>query len=143
MKEVEGMALFELKQHYENKEDPWEPPTFKECAAMEIDATFFDQSEHAEEYKVDGRTMLCIREETDLRKHSAHWEAGAKQNFDTGLYTAHTILYIKAKDYGPKPKVKKELVLEHQKEGWKRTYSIVKCGEEDGIYRMTLERTRQ
>lgn len=137
------MALFELKQHYENEENQRKPPTFKECAAREIDTTFFDESEHAEEYKVDGKLMLGIQEEADLRKHSAHWEAGAKQNFDTGLYTAHTILYVKAKDYGPKPKVKKELVLEHPTEGWKRTYSIVKCDDEGGVYRMTLERTRQ
>lgn len=137
------MALFELKQHYENEEKPRKPPTFKDCAAREIDTTFFDEDEHAEEYKVDGKLMLGIQEEADLRKHAAHWEAGAKQNFDTGLYTAHTILYVKAKDYGPKPKVKKELVLGHPKEGWKRTYSIVKCDDESGIYRMTLERTRQ
>ena len=29
---------------------------------------------------------------------------GAGKDFDTGLYTAHTILYIRVEDYGPKPK---------------------------------------
>ena len=33
--------------------------------------------------------------EGGTREHNSHWEAGAKQNFDTGLYKAHTILYIR------------------------------------------------
>ena len=48
-----------------------------------------------------------IVDDQRLKEHSAHWEAGAKQNFDTGLYTAYTVLYIRVSDYGPKPKVGK------------------------------------
>lgn len=73
---------------------------------------------------------------------SAHWEAGAKQNFDTGLYTAHTILYIRVEDYGPKPKIGKQLVLDKGTKS-QRTYTINLCQEESGVYRMTMERTRQ
>ena len=47
-----------------------------------------------------------------LKEHNSHWEAGAKQNFDTGLYTASTVLYIRVKDYGPKPKIGKHLVMD-------------------------------
>ena len=41
-----------------------------------------------------------IVDDQRLKEHSAHWEAGAKQNFDTGLYTAYTVLYIRVSDYG-------------------------------------------
>jgi hypothetical protein len=105
------MALFELKQHYADTEEKWTAPAFKECAVADIHLAFFNGNEHAENRKVDGKTALVVVEESTLKVRSSHWEAGAKQNFDTGLYTAYTILYIQAKDYGPKPKVGKQLVL--------------------------------
>lgn len=136
------MALFELEQHCGDRTEEWTHPTFKVCAAADIGNVFFNGDEHAETHIIDGKECLVIIEEGDLREHSAHWEAGAKQNFDTGLYTAHTILYIQVDDYGPKPKVGKQLVMDAGTDH-KRTYEIKKCGEEDGVYRMTLERTRQ
>jgi hypothetical protein len=136
-------VLFDLVQEYGGDTgEEWKMPTFKDCAAVEIDSTFFNGDEHADKHLVDGKEMLVIIDEEDLRKHKAHWEAGAKQNFDTGLYTAHTILFVKVSEYGLKPKVGKELVLDggtdHQ-----RTFSIKLCEEDAGVYRMTLERTRQ
>ncbi|MBP3633647.1 MAG: hypothetical protein J6J43_03635 [Oscillospiraceae bacterium] len=118
------------------------PPTFKDCAAADIDLVFFNGNEHADLHLIDGKEALVIIEEGGLREHNSHWEAGAKQNFDTGLYTAYTILYIRVEDYGPKPKVGKQLVMDAGTDH-KRTYSIMKCEEERGVYRMTLERTRQ
>lgn len=107
------MALFELKQDTgSGAAAPWAPPTFKDCVAADIDAAFFEENEHADRHTVDGKDVLIVLEDDDLREHSAHWEAGAKQNFDTGLYTAHTILYIRVEDYGPKPKIGKQLVLD-------------------------------
>lgn len=133
------MALFELKQDMEHTGgEAFSPPTFKDCAAVDIDAVFFNGSEHADRHTVDGRSVLVILVESDHREYSAHWEAGAKQNFDTGLYVSHDILYIRVKDYGPKPKQGKVLVLDG-----KRTYAIRKCEDQGGVYRMTLERTRQ
>ena len=87
---------------------------------------------------VDGKEVLIILDESDLRTRSSHWEAGAKQNLDTGLYTAYETMYIRVKDYGPKPKVGKLLNLDG-----KRMYTVRKCVDEGGIYRMTIERTRQ
>lgn len=138
------MALFEVRQSYrpESEEGLPPPPTFKECAAVDIDLAFFVLSEHAEERTVDGKRMPVVLDEQRLREHSSHWEAGAKQNFDTGLYTALTVLYLRAADYGEKPKVGKLLVLDRGTKR-QRTYSIVACAEEAGVYRMTLERTRQ
>lgn len=136
------MALFELEQHYENDQPDRHTPTFKECAVEDIDLAFFNDSEHAEKRNVDGKDAVVIFEDSDLRERSAHWEAGAKQNFDTGLYTAHCVLYIKVKDYGPKPKIGKFLVMDKGTDR-QRTYTINKCEEEDGVYRMIIERVRQ
>lgn len=80
------MALFELKQDTgSGAAAPWAPPTFKDCVAADIDAAFFEENEHADRHTVDGKDVLIVLEDDDLREHSAHWEAGAKQNFDTGL----------------------------------------------------------
>ena len=136
------MALFDIAQHYENEDPEWKKPTFKECVAADIDLAFFNAEEHAEPHIVDGNEYLVIVEEEDVRKHSAHWEAGAKQNFDTGLYNSHTILYIKTADYGPRPKIGKQLVLDAGTDH-KRTYTIIHCEEDAGVFRMTMERVRQ
>ena len=131
------MALFDLVQDYEDA-DQEKRRTFKDFAFSDIGAVFFNGDEHAKEHNVDGKDVLVILEKDDVRDHSAHWEAGAKQNFDTGLYNRHIILYIRVEDYGPKPKQGKLLTLDK-----KLTYLIQKCDEESGVYRMTMERTRQ
>ena len=137
------MALFELDQEYGTElPKEWKPPTFKDCVAADVDLAFFNGNEHAELHTIDGKEMLVVLEDHDLKERSSHWEAGAKQNFDTGLYKAVTILQVKTVDYGPKPIVGKKLVMDKGTD-YQRTYSIAACGEECGVYRMTLERTRQ
>ena len=139
------MALFELDQIYtiEEPETEWAAPTFKDCAAKDIDLCFFDITEHADLHGVDEKKNIpIVLEEDDLRQKSSHWEGGAKQNFDTGLYTAHTILYIKKSDYGPRPKIGKLLILDKDTPE-QRNYKILLCREEGGVYRMTLDRVRQ
>lgn len=136
------MALFELNQHYENQGSEWKPPTFKDCAAADIGLAFFNGNEHAKWHTVDGKKVLVILEETTLKPHSAHWEAGAKQNFDTGLYTDYTLLYIRVEDYGPKPLSGKLLVMDMGTD-CQRTYTIKSCETEDGVYRIKMERMRQ
>ena len=129
--------LFDLVQDYGNK-DQEKRRTFKDFANTDISAAFFKVDEHAEEHNVDGKDVLVILDKDDVRDHSAHWEAGAKQKFDTGLYNRHIILYIRVEDYGPKLKQGKILTLDK-----KLTYLIQKCDDESGVYRMTMERTRQ
>ena len=136
------MALFELKQEYGPEGKPFTPPTFKDCVAADIDLTFFEQDEHAEWRTVDGKKVLVILEDVALKERQAHWEAGAKQNFDTGLYTSISTLFIRVADYGPKPKIGKHLVMD-KGTAVQRTYSIINCEEEAGVYKITMERTRQ
>lgn len=136
------MALFDPEQNCETTGRRRCRPTFKDCAAADIDLAFFNMDEHADWHRVDGKEVLVILEESTVQTRRSHWEGGAKQNLDTGLYMAHTILYIRAADYGPKPKVGKELVLDAGTDR-KRTFQIRSCEEEAGVYRMTMERTRQ
>ena len=103
-------------------------------------SVFASKRELKEKYGVNAVRPLA--DDQRLKEHNSHWEAGAKQNFDTGLYTASTVLYIRVKDYGPKPKVGKHLVMD-KGTSQQRTYSILNCEEEAGIYRITMERTRQ
>ena len=136
------MPLFDLEQDYEDKVEEWKAPTFKDCAAADIGLTFFDLDEHADLHTVDGKECPIILEQVMLKEHSSHWEGGAKQNFDNGLYSAYYILYVKVKDYGARPKIGKLLYLD---KGTKeqRIFSIESCEDEAGVYRMTMKRTRQ
>lgn len=136
-------ALFDLEQHFgEKPPEEWKRPTFKDCAAEEINSTFFNETEFAEMHNVDGVDALIVLEDVDVREHAAHWEAGAKQNFDTGLYDSYRILYIKVKDYGEMPQSGNLVVID---EGTKdeQMFTLVSCEEESGVYRMIMERTRQ
>lgn len=88
------MALFELEQDFGSApETEWKAPTFKDCAAADIDLTFFEQDEHADLHTVDGKEALVIVDDQRLKEHNSHWEAGAKQNFDTGLYRVHRAVH--------------------------------------------------
>lgn len=91
---------------------------------------------------MDGVDALIVLEDEDVREHSAHWEAGAKQNFDTGLYTSYRIMYIRVKDYGEMPQ-SGNLVTLDEGTPWEQLFLLVTCEEEYGVYRMVMERTRQ
>ena len=62
------MALFELDQEFgTGPEEEWKPPTFKDCAAADIDLAFFQENEHAEWHTVDGKKALIILESGQLK----------------------------------------------------------------------------
>lgn len=130
------MALFEPDM------SGWERPTFKDCVKADIDLAFFNMDEHAEMHIVDGKEMLVVLEEDDMLEHKTHWEWGRKGSMDDGLYRATMTIYLRIEDYGPKPKTGKELVLDAGTDH-KRTFRILQCQEESGVYRMTVERARQ
>ena len=140
---VIAVPLFDVEQHFgEEPPKEWKRPTFKDCAEADIKLTFFNEDEHAEWHNVDGVDALIVLDDVDVREHAAHWEAGAKQNFDTGLYDAYRILYIHASDYGEMPQVGNLVTID---EGTKdeQLFDLVSCEDEGGVYRMVLERVRQ
>ena len=63
------MALFELKQDYGNEAEGLPPPpTFKDCAAADIDTVFFNGNEHADRHIIDGKDVLVVIVEGGTRK---------------------------------------------------------------------------
>ena len=111
--------------------------TFKDAVAADIDTVFFDALEFATEHLVNGKRMLVVMDENELNDRQAHWEGGAKQSFDQGLYQADMLFYVKKKDYGPRPKVGSQLKLD------KVIYRVLACAEDAGVYEMTLQRVKQ
>ena len=87
--------------------------------------------------KIDDKLMLCITQHPGVLERPAHWEGGAKQSFDQGMYKADLLLFVKQKDYGPMPKSGKQITLDK-----KRIYNIKSCSLKAGMYRMELERVR-
>lgn len=113
-------------------------PKFKDCAAHDIEAVFFCLDEFAEVHNIDGADMPVVMEADTVADRASHWEAGAKQNFDTGLYNAHLTLYVKARDYGKRPKVGKVLNFDNGL----TQYRVLNWREDAGVYLMTVERIR-
>jgi len=130
----------DVDQDYElpSEEDEKAFKTFKDFAAQDVDSVFFCLDEFADMHNIDGKEMPAVVETDELKDHSSHWEAGAKQNFDTGLYDTVLVLYVKAKDYGAKPKIKKKLILDKDP----KMFQVLDVSEESGVYRMQIGRSR-
>lgn len=131
------MALFELNQEYKPPEAAETALTFKAAALDDIDKVFFNLDEHADMHTFDDKEMPAIVDRNVLLERKAHWEGGAKQSFDSGLYQADTMVFVKKKDYGPRPKIGKNFTLDG------RRYEIYDCQEEAGVYALAVRRVRQ
>ena len=108
---------------------------FLEEALADIDAVFFQ--EFVEQHKIDGKPFDVVPYEMTLKERKAHWEAGAKQNFDQGLYLSTKQFFIRKEDYGAAPKVGKLMEYDGI------CYTIRSCQTEHGLYMVELERVRQ
>lgn len=111
--------------------------TFKEAVAADIDTVFFNEMEHATLHSVDGKELWIITDENILKDRQAHWEGGAKQSFDSGLYVGDFLFFVRVKDFGARPKIGRTLILDG------RRYSVLNVEEDAGVYSITLQRIRQ
>ena len=127
----------DVEQDYGPGTEPEKKLTFKDCAAADIDAVFFNTDEFADEHTINGKTLLAVLDENTLMDRSAHWEGGAKQSFDQGLYKADARLYMKVKELGGKPKVNGPMLVDGKK------YIVSNVDEESGVYAVELVRVRQ
>ena len=103
--------MLDVDQNYGTPETPKPFPTFKECVAQDVQNVIFNSNEFAEERYIDDKLMLCITQHPGVLERPAHWEGGAKQSFDQGMYKADLLLFVKQKDYGPMPKSGKQINL--------------------------------
>lgn len=133
----EGMVGMDFEQEYAPGVQPEKKLTFKDCAAADIDTVFFNTDEFAETHKVNGKDMLAVLDENTLIDRSAHWEGGAKQSFDQGLYRADAKLFVKCRELGGRPKVGSPMIVDGKK------YLVDSVDEEAGVYSVALVRVRQ
>ena len=126
-----------IEQVYGTPDEPDKIPVFKDFLPGDVENVFFNLNEFAEMHFVDEKEMPCIVQKPGVLPYDAHWQAGAKQSSDEGLYRADLVLYVKQKDYGPMPKSGKQLTLDK-----KRLFKIKECSQKMGVYRMELERVR-
>lgn len=108
---------------------------FLKEALADIDSVFFQ--EFVEQHKIDGKPVDIVPYEMTLKERKAHWEAGAKQNFDQGLYLSAKRFFIRKEDYGAAPKVGKLMEYDGI------CHMIRSCQTEHGMYLMEIERVRQ
>ena len=135
---VKGMVGMDFEQDYGPGTEPEEKMlTFKDCAAADIDAVFFNTDEFADEHTVNGKKLLAVLDENTLIDRSAHWEGGAKQSFDQGLYRADATLFVKCKELGGRPKVSSPMLVDGKK------YLVDSVDEDAGVYCVALVRVRQ
>lgn len=122
----------------------WSPPTFKDCAAADISATFLNPDEHAEERTViyDGVTykdipVIEIGPKEDKRSSVVQMQ----HDYGQGLYKRSIVLYCAEKDLGGiKPEQGTTLSMNEKKGGtFFHKFRVVKSTTEMGMYRVELE----
>lgn len=84
--------MLDVDQNYGTPETPKPFPTFKECVTQDVQNVIFNSNEFAEERYIDDKLMLCITQHPGVLERPAHWEGGAKQSFDQGMYKADLLL---------------------------------------------------
>ncbi len=97
----------------------------------DLEDVFFDMEEFAERHTVNGKEMCIIFDENELLERKKEGRAGS--HFD-GAYLATAMLYVKAEEYGPRPKAGSVLVLDE-----KKVYRITAAVDEGGVYSIALE----
>jgi hypothetical protein len=105
--------------------------TFKEQIRADIDNVFMNTDEFAAEHTVNGKKMPVTVDNNELIERAKK----AKSNMD-GIYTKTTLIYVKAKDFGPLPAVGAALNLDG------KTYRVTDAMNEDGLFSIHLEANR-
>lgn len=127
-----------------DKDKEWSPPTFKDCAAVEIGAAFLNTNEHAEVRTViyDGVTYKDIPViEVGPKEGKRSSVIQMQHDFGQGLYKRTIILYCAEKDLGGvKPEQGSYLQMnEEEGDTFFHKLRVVESTTEMGMYRVKLE----
>ncbi len=122
----------------------WSPPTFKDCAAADIQNVFLNPDEHGEERSIiyDGVTYEDITViESGPKEGKRSSVVQMQHDFGQGLYKRTIILYCASKDLGNiKPKQGTMLSMNEEKGGeFFHKYRVAESGTEMGMFRLKLE----
>lgn len=103
--------------------------TFKQILQRDIDETFFNVDEFAENtHTIDGKPMTIMGDDMEHIER----EKKMKSNMD-GIYARQILIYVKASEFGPLPAYGRLLALDG------RRYTVVDAVDEGGVYSITLE----
>lgn len=102
-------------------------PGFKDQIALDR-AIFFNITEFADNHVVDGKTLVAVLDNDQLRERS-------KKEYD-GLSVGELLFYVKAEDFGDLPAPGKPLVFDG------RQMYVFDAREELGVYEIILSQNR-
>lgn len=125
-------------------EQEWSPPTFKQCAAIEVEKAFLNPDEFADVRTViyDGVTYKdIIVIEVGPKEGKRSSVVQMQHDFGQGLYKRSVVLYIAEKDLGGvKPEQGSHLSVNEEQGGtFFHKFRVVESTTEMGMYRMKLE----
>ena len=106
-------------------------PGFKDIIRADIDNVFMNPDEFATLHTVNGKKMVVTIDNNELIERAKK----AKSNMD-GIYVKETLIYVKAKDFGPLPAVGSVLKLDRS------IFKVTNATNEDGLYSIHLEANR-
>ena len=106
-------------------------PGFKDIIRADLDNVFMNTDEFAGVHTVNGKKMPITVDNNELIERAKK----AKSNMD-GIYTKTTLIFVKAKDFGPLPAVGAVVTLDG------KTYKVTDAMNEDGLYSIHLEANR-
>jgi len=120
------------------------PPTFKQCAAVEIEKAFLNPDELAEVRTIhyDGVTYKDIPViEIGPKEGKRSSVVQMQHDFGQGLYKRSITLYCNAKNMGNhKPEQGTQLSMNEEQDGtFFRKYRVAESTTEMGMYRVKLE----
>ena len=105
--------------------------SLKDILQEDLNSVFFDLDEFAETHLVNGVEMNIIIDSNELGER----KATSGKHYD-GAYSSIMLMYVKAEEYGAKPKVGSMIVLDQ------KHYKVTDVVDEGGVYSITMGATR-
>lgn len=105
--------------------------TLKDILRDDLENVFFDLDEFSEIHTVNGVQMNIIIDGNELGERIST----SGKHFD-GAYSNTILIYVKAEEYGARPKVGSRIVLDDS------NYKVTDVVDEDGVYSITMGATR-
>ena len=105
--------------------------SLKNILQEDLDAVFFDLDEFAEIHTVNGKEMHIIIDGNELGER----KASDGKHFD-GVHSSTVLMYVKAEEYGARPKVGSMIVLDE------KHYKVTDVVDEGGVYSITMGAAR-
>lgn len=109
---------------------------FERIMRRDACSAFLNPNEFGEKCIVNGRNMTCLIDNNELQERQL-----VGSEYQDGLYGRRKLIYVSEKDYGPEPKVGSKITF--AKAGKRtRTYVVINCINESGIYSIEMEANR-